>query len=218
MSADGGQLLGVEYVCRMADLDAVGKHKAPYADDDGEIIEESTFIRWHFEKKMGRAVDAELSSEQRAAAWGLERMLEDRLSHVMVIERWLESDNFERGPSQFFAGVPEQAREAVTKEIRDGLRAAHQRVGLLRHSRAERMQLAERDIAAVSEQLGDKEFMFGANPTSLDGAAFGVIEAARAPIFDTPMIKFVERCENLDPYLTRMKARFFAKSKWGAAA
>lgn len=42
------QMLGVSFERRIANLDAVAKHKAPYVDDGGEIVEDSTFIRWHF--------------------------------------------------------------------------------------------------------------------------------------------------------------------------
>ena len=212
------QLLGVAYECRLANLEAVPKHKAPYVDDGGEIIEDSTFIRFHFETKLNKDLNAGLTPEQRAAAWGLERMLEDRLYHLIVAERWLESDNFERGPAMFFQNVPEQARAGVIKEVREGLRTALTVQGFMRHSREERMQLAARDIAAISAKLGDKPFMFGDTPTALDGAAFGMIEAANAPIFDTQLRELIERRPNLLPYLARMKERFFSKAQWPMAA
>src|SRR6187431_1840344 len=84
------QMLGVRFERAIADLDAVTKHKAPYVRDGEQIIEDSTFIRAHFERKVDRNLDAKLTREQCAAAWALERLLEDRLYFIMVHERWLE--------------------------------------------------------------------------------------------------------------------------------
>src|SRR5215510_7319377 len=39
------------------------KGKVPYIDDDGEIIPDSTFIRWHLEKKYGVDFDRGFSPE-----------------------------------------------------------------------------------------------------------------------------------------------------------
>jgi len=117
------QMLGVSFDRRMADLETVKKHKAPYVEDDGEVIEDSTFIRAHFEKKLCRDLDAGLGETERGQAWALERLLEDRLNMIMIAERWLDDDNFFKGPAQFFARVPEAARAQVIDEVRTGLRA-----------------------------------------------------------------------------------------------
>src|SRR5688572_30809768 len=142
------QMLGVRFERAIADLEGVSKHKAPYVRDGELLIEDSTFIRAHFERKLDRHLDSRLTREQRAAAWALERLLEDRLYFIAVHERWLEDANFFKGPAQFFGDVPEAQRAAVMAQVRDGLREMLVRHGLGRHSRAERMELAARDIAA----------------------------------------------------------------------
>lgn len=211
------QMLCVPFDRKIADLESVSKHKAPYVEDDGEIIQDSTFIRWHFERKLGEDLDAGLNLEQRAAAWAMERMLEDRLYHIIVSERWLEPGNFERGPQAFFMGVPEAMRQKVMDDALASLRTMHQRHGLGRHTRAERMMLADCDIAAASALLGEKIFMFGDKPTALDAAAYGMLALAAAPAFDTPLIGLVEKRENLGPYLARMDALFFDDAMWAEA-
>lgn len=211
------QLLGVEFTRAIADLDTVKKHKAPYVKlDDGSIIEDSTFIRFHFERALGKDLDRGLSAEQRAAAWGLERMFEDRLSFIMAHERWLVPENFKRGPAIFFARVPEAARASVIEGVLDDLAKRQHSQGLGRHSREERMTLAARDITAAARQLGDKRYMFGDRPTALDAAAFGVLTACAAPIFDTELIGLVHEHENLRGYLGRMEAEFFRDGDWPA--
>jgi len=150
------QMLGVTFDRAIANLESVAKNKAPYVEDDGAIIEDSSFIRFHFERKLGKDLDEGLTQAQRGQAWAVERMLEDRLNLIMVHERWLDDANFNKGPRMFFMGVPEAARQQVCDGARNDLKAMMQGHGIGRHSREERMQLAGRDIAAVAAMLGDQ--------------------------------------------------------------
>lgn len=197
-----------------ADLESVSKHKAPYVNDGDTIVQDSTFIRLHFEKKLGVDLDEGLTAEQRATAWAVERMLEDRLTPIIVHERWLEDGNFERGPALFFMGVPEPMRAEVTQGAREGVRASLYGQGIGRHSRDERMQLAQRDIDTVATLLGDKAFMMGSYPTAVDAVVYGVISACTAPIFDTPLKAMVADCANLVAFLQRMEERFYSEQRW----
>jgi len=212
------QMLGVRFERAIADLDSVPKHKAPYVKDGDQLIEDSTFIRAHFEQKLDKKLDARLTREQRAAAWAIERMLEDRLLFIMVHERWLEDVNFDKGPRSFFANIPEPQRTSVITRVRDELRQMMVRHGLGRHSRGERMQLAARDIGAVADMLGDKDFLFGAEPTAADAATFGVLASCATRFFESPLSALVERHDSLVAYLRRMDARFFADVSWPAMA
>lgn len=197
-----------------ADLDSVSKHKAPYVDDDGTIVQDSAFIRLYFEKKLGVDLDEGLTAEQRATAWAVERMLEDRLTPIIVHERWLEGDNFARGPAMFFMDVPEPMRAEVANGAREGVRANLYGQGIGRHTRDERLQLAQRDIAAVAALLGDKAFIMGSYPTAVDAVAYGVIAACTAPIFDSPLKDMVADHANLVAFLQRMEDRFYSELRW----
>ena len=55
------------------------KGKIPYIEDDGQLLGDSTLIRWHLEKKYGIDFDQGLSAEQLAIAWAFEKMAEDNL-------------------------------------------------------------------------------------------------------------------------------------------
>ena len=197
-----------------ADLESVSKGKAPYVEDDGRIIEDSTFIRLHFEQKLGVDLDEGLDTQQRATAWAIERMLEDRLTPIIVHERWVEGDNFARGPAMFFMGVPEPMRAEVANGVREAVRANLHSQGIGRHSREERMQLARRDIDAVAELLGDKPFMMGSYPTAVDAAVYGVIAACTAPVFDSPLKEIVASHANLVAFVKRMEDRFYTEERW----
>lgn len=208
------QMFGIPFDRAMADLDSVSKHKAPYVEDEGRIIEDSTFIRFYFEAKLGGDLDHGLSAEQRAIGAAAERMFEDRLTAIVGHERWIEGDNFERGPAAFFGAVPEPVRATVIAETRERVRTGYEISGIGRHNRAERMQLARRDIDAAAALLGDKAFFLADHPTAIDGIAYGALSACTAPIFDTELKDMVAAHANLNAYFRRMEARFFSESRW----
>lgn len=212
------QMLGVNFTRAIADLERVPKHKAPYVEDDGRIIEDSTFIRLYFEEKLGDDLDEGLTLEQRGMAWGLERMLEDRLSMIMAHERWLVDANFDKGPRQFFMGVPEPQHSALCKDVREQLHTMMVRHGIGRHTREERMMLAERDISAIAAVLGDKPYLFGDTPKAVDASAFGVLASCATNFFDTPLSGLVREHTNLRKYIERIEWRYFGEIVWPAMA
>ena len=100
------QMLGVTFDRAIADLDSVSKHKAPYVEDEGEIIQDSNFIRAYFEKKLGKSLLDGLTPQQQAQSWAFERMAEGHLTAVMAGERWMIDENFNKGPAMFFMDAP----------------------------------------------------------------------------------------------------------------
>ena len=214
------QMLGVDYACAFADLESVSKHKAPYVDDDGEIIQDSTFIRLHFENKLSKKLDAGLSDQHKATGHALERMAEDHLAKTMLMARWLDDDNFNKGPAVFFMAVPEEARQKVIDEARGAIKTGLYDAGFGRHSEDERMLLAGRDMDAIAGQLGDKPYLFGDQPSVADGAVSGVLSSCATPFFKTPLVGMVKARDNLPAYLARINKRFFADSakKWPVPA
>src|SRR5215467_5535059 len=62
------KMAGLPYRTDTTGFRKAPKGKLPYIDDDGERIADSTFIRWHIEKKYQFDFDRGLSAEQRATA------------------------------------------------------------------------------------------------------------------------------------------------------
>jgi glutathione S-transferase len=94
------------------------KGKLPYIDDAGIIVADSTFIRFHIERKYGFDFDAGLTPAQKAAAWAIEKMCEEHLYLALLATRWLDDANFARGPAQFFKAVPMPLRPIVQSLVR----------------------------------------------------------------------------------------------------
>ncbi len=208
------QLLEVEFTRATADLESVSKHKAPYVDDAGTIIEDSAFIRAHFEAKTGRDLDAGLSPAERALARALTGMLENRLAQIMACERWLIDENFDRGPRLFFAAVPEPMREAVVGQVREDFRRTMHGAGFARFTRDEQMTIAAADIAAVADLLADKDWLFGQAPSAVDAVAYGVLAGCSTRFFDSPLANLVAAHANLTAYLARIEQAYFVPDRW----
>jgi glutathione S-transferase len=203
------KMAGLPYRIDTSGFSKAPKGKLPYIDDDGEFIADSTFIRWHLERKYGIDFDRGLSPEERAVAWALEKMLEEHLYWAVVHDRWLDDANFEKGPKTFFAKIPALLRPFVIPMIRRRVRQALRAQGLGRHAHADIMALGTRSIEATADFLGEKPFMMGAEPKGVDATAFAFIAGVLCPHFETPLRAAAERRENLKRYVGRMTARYY---------
>lgn len=207
-----------EVLLKMAELpyrtDTTGfkkapKGKLPYIDDEGKIIADSTFIRWHLEKKYGVDFDQGRDAAQRATAWAFEKMIEDNLYWVVVHDRWVDDDNFRKGPRRFFDRVPAPIRPLIVPLIRRKVRGALHGQGIGRHSEEEIQALGMRSIAAIADFLSDKPFFFGANPTGVDATVFAFVAGVLCPVFESRTRAAAEQHDNLRRYVGRMTARFY---------
>jgi glutathione S-transferase len=185
------------------------KGKLPYIEDDGVIVSDSTFIRWHLEKRHGIDFDKGLDAGQKATAWAFEKMVEDQLYWIMIEDRWMDDANFRRGPARFFQRVPAPFRPIVTTMVRRKLRTTLHGQGIGRHSPDEILALATRSIDAIADFLGDKPFFMGSEPTGVDATMFAFVCGILCPQFESRTRTAAERAENLRHYVGRMTARFY---------
>jgi glutathione S-transferase len=181
------------------------KGKIPFIRDGEMVLGDSVFILDHLHRSHGVDLDAHLTEPQRSVGWALERMLEDHLYWAIIHARWAIDENFEKGPSQFFAGAPEAAKRAGQTGMKQVLHGQ----GFGRHSDAEIADLASRDFAAASRLLGDKPYLFGDAPCSMDATLFAFAAAAATPFFDSSIRQAAERYPNLVAYQWRMMDRFY---------
>ena len=92
------KMAGIAYRKEKAKPPASPKGQLPYIVDEAETIANSTFIRAHLEAKYGFDFDAPLSLQARAQAWAFERMIEHHVYWALVGARWVDGDNFAKGP------------------------------------------------------------------------------------------------------------------------
>lgn len=190
------------------------KGQIPFIDDDGALIADSTFIRAHLEQKYDFDLDEGLSPRQRAEAWAVERMLENHFSWICAHARWLEPENFAKGPAHFFDAAPAEVREHLRQEVLTRVTDTVRAVGIGRHTRDEIYALAERSLLTLSEILADKPFLFGSRPVGVDATAFALLAAAMTPYFASPLQERACEYANLVAYVCRMMRRHYPDHPW----
>lgn len=185
------------------------KGKIPYIEDDDGLLGNSTFIRWHLEKKYGIDFDKSLNAEQRAIAWAFEKMAEDHLYWCIVHIRWMDDANFDSGPRVFFNAAPAPIRPLVAAMIRRRVRKALHGQGAGRHNPTEIVELGSRSLQAISDYLGAKPFLMGAEPAGADATIFAFVVGSMSPVFKSPLQQAAAGHDNLRGYVGRMTARFY---------
>lgn len=206
------KMAGLEYRMDTTGFRRAPKGKLPYIDDDGLIVADSTFIRWHLEKKYGIDFDRHLSAEQRGIAWAVEKLLEDNLYWAAMHARWMDDANFAKGPAYFFRSLPWPLRPLVAAMVRRGVRRNLYGQGMGRHSQEEIHALAAKGIEAVAALLGDKPYLMGEEPCGVDATVFAFVVGLLCPHFDTPIRQMAESRPNLRAYAERMSRRYFPEN------
>jgi glutathione S-transferase len=203
------KMAGLPYAKVEGNFGKAPKGKIPYIDDNGTILGDSTFIRWHLEEKHGAVFDAGLSAVERATGWAFEKLVEDHLYFANVDSRWTDDEDFNNGPAVFFNAAPAPIRPFVKwmirRQVRNNLRAQ----GMGRHTRAEIVRLATADLAAVSIFLADKSWLFGQEPCGADAAVWACISSALCPHFNNAIRTAGEQHANLVAYRRRGMERWF---------
>jgi glutathione S-transferase len=215
------QMAGLDYTLDTTGFPRAPKGKQPFIEDKahgGRVISDSTFIRRHIETTYNIDLDGGLDGRQRALAWSVERMMEDHLYWAIVHARWIIDENFAKGPAQFFARIPEPAREEAMADARARVTANLSGHGFGRHTQREKDELTEGTLRALSNLLGDQPYLTGAKPCGADATVFGMLAAAMTPYFDTSVRRLAEAHPNLVRYRDRMMIRYFPQFAVSALA
>lgn len=154
------------------------KRKLPVLQDGDQVIPDSDQIRDHLEHKFGIDFDAGLDDRQRAQSRMIIRAVEEHLYFAVLASRWQEDANWVHTRAAFFEGMPGPLAPLVAWMVRRN--AVHQVIGqgMGRHSPAERVTRAEKDIAAIEQLLGDQDFLFGDKPTAADASVVPMLRSA----------------------------------------
>lgn len=206
------EMSGLPYRRVRGDMRKAPKGKLPVLVDGGQSIPDSSFIRLHLERKYGIDFDNGLDAGQRGTNWAIEKMLEDHLYWHIVQERWLDGDNFDRGPRNFFNAVPGPLRPLVIALVKRKLTRSLHGHGMGRYSADERRVLAEGGAEALAGILGEKPYLGGSTPCGGDATLGGFVMAGLCPVFDSRLRDALARHPNLVAYAKRIEERYFANA------
>lgn len=211
------KMAGLPYQTNRFGYTKAPKGKLPFIDDDGKIVADSTFIRWHIETKYGVDFDRGLSEAERAMAWSVEKLLEDHLYWILLQWRWLDDTNYARAVDVLFGKLPWPVRTAIGAMVRRKMRKAVHAQGAGRHSHQEQLRLAKKALMSVSAILGDKPYLMGSQPCGADATLFAFVAAVFCPQFETPLLQEAARMPNLIAYIDRMRSQYLESDLKAAA-
>jgi glutathione S-transferase len=208
------KMAGLGYRKQRAMPPASPKGQLPFIEEDGLGIADSTFIRAHIERKHGFDFDAGLDQRQRAQAWAFERMIEHHLYWALIGARWVDADNFAKGPAHFFDGAPDDRREKLREDAQFRVAENYLLSGLGRHAPDDDIELAVRSLYALSLQIGDKPYLMGAKPCGADATAFGMLSGILTPFFASRLRSQAEQFANLTAYVDRLMLQYYPEFGW----
>lgn len=183
--------------------------KLPYILDDGATIADTALMRQHLEQKYSVDFDPGLNETQKATGHAMARMAEERFYWTTLYSRWIDDHNWPIIKQFWFGSMPPIIRNLVPMIAQGQVKKALHGHGIGRHSASQIYAFGAQDLAALSAQLGDKSFMFGDNPTSLDATAYPVIANALVEELPGPLLDAAKSHDNFLPYVKRCQKLWF---------
>lgn len=203
------KMAGVPYQKAKANFSKAPKGKIPYIEADGKLIGDSFFIRHYLEEKHGANFDKTLTADKRGIAHAFQTMCEEHLYWAIVNARWMDRENFEKGPKTYFDDAPAPLRPFVIAAVKRSVKRSMKGQGFGRHTGDEIETLAKRDLDALSAYLADKPFLLGDEPCGADASVWSSVASVLCPFFATPIRDYAEKRPNLVAYRNRGMQRWF---------
>lgn len=194
------------------ELGKAPKGKMPYIVDGEKTIGDSGLIIDYLKQTYGDRLDTHLSATDQAISLAMRRLIEEHLYWVMVYSRWQEPANWEKTKAALFSNLPPILKSIVPNIVRNKTRQKLQGHGMGKHSAAEIYAIGCADIVALSDFLADKPFFLGAQPTSLDASAYGILVSMLWTPIESPVKAQAQQLPNLTAYCERMRDRYYPLS------
>jgi glutathione S-transferase len=204
------RMAGIAYSCRygMYQLRAP-KRKLPYIDDGGRIVADTHLIIDYLKATYGDPLDAALTPLQRARGSAILRLLEDSLYWVLLYARWIDAAGWPMTRQALFDPLPAPLRWFVPLLARRALTQQLRAQGIGRHAPQDIYAIGVADIEALSLLLGDQAYFLGAEPSSVDAAAYAFLANILDVPLDMPLLQAARAHANLPAYCARMRARYY---------
>lgn len=185
------------------------KGKLPWIEYQGERKQDSNIIIDYLKEKFDVVTDKDLTDDQHALARALQVMVEENTYTVLLYNRWIDNFNeFKKIMSpQTGGGIGfSVSMKMFQRKTRSNLEGH----GMGRHTKDEVYSIGKKDLAALSQLLGEKEFILGSNPSSYDCSFFGLLANIISSGLESPLSQFIqENAKNLIQYCERMKELYW---------
>jgi isoprene-epoxide---glutathione S-transferase len=200
------------YELVLGDLDTAPKGKLPYIEDGDRTIADTSFIVEYLKATYGDPLDSTLSSEQRAIALAFWRLMDESFYWTLVQARYRRDEDFKMYDplwAMFFAALEPDARRAAIQDARDRLLLEFHQSGRGRQSYAEAEHIGCREVEAIAGYLADKDYFFGANPSSTDAAIYGFLSNLLYAPFPSGVRDYANSQPNIVAYMERISTAYY---------
>lgn len=202
---------GLEYeaIPSFDNLKNAPKGKLPYISDGDNVVCDSSFIIDYLKQKYGDSLDGALSPEQHAITRAFSKMLDENLYWCIVYSRWIEPKGWEKVKEAFFGGMPLPLKMLVPTLVRRDIKKALHGQGIGRHSHTEIVEIARKDIQALADLLGDKDYFLTDKVTSLDVIAYSYLAELTVPELGTDFEQIAKNTPSLKAFVDRITAEYY---------
>ena len=176
-----------------------------------KTISDSSMIIDFLEEKLGQknSLDAELTTEQKAISTAFIHMIEEAFFfNAFAYTRMASDEGFKITRQVYFHYLDDQAFSALELQFRERLKLRCELQGISRKPERERISWGQKEILAMANLLGNKQYMLrDEKPSVLDCVVYGfllnMIEERKHYTF-CPLRQFLMQQENLVNYIERL--------------
>jgi glutathione S-transferase len=211
------RMANVPFRVVVADGRKAPKQKLPVIEDGGKIVCDSRDIIDHFEAKLEKPLDAELTPRERATAVAFRGLIEEEMYFLHLVQRWQQEANWRTYKPALreygkILGVPNLLAPIVMRSIRKQVLRDAWGQGSGRHGAEEIDKRLCQALDAISFQLGDGPgpFFFGARPRVIDATVYAFLASMLDTPFESGSRSYGLGLQNLTAYRARMRSEYFA--------
>lgn len=205
------RMAGIPYRVSDAMTPRAPKGKVPYVVHEGAVIGDSQLAQEHLARAFGVTLDDHLSPEERARGHVVRRMLEEGTYWILAHDRWVTDAGWALYRPAFLAFLPPGLGGLIVLFIRRGMRKNLDAQGTGRHTPAEIDAMGVADVDALAVLLGDRPFLLGDTPTSVDASVYAFVAGILGFPGESRTRAAAAAHANLVAYRARMEARFWQK-------
>ncbi len=203
------RMAGIAYQTRAGNPLRAPRGKVPYIEMDGQLICDSQRIIEALKRKFGDALDQHQSPVALARGHLVRRMLEEGTYFVIIYTRWQNADGWRAYKPTLEAELPRFIGGLALEVIRRQVAKSAYAQGTLRHPPEVIYAMGNADFDAVAAELGDKPYLLGDKPSSVDAAVYAFTASVLGFPVDSPFKRHLAAIPTLVAYTERMQQRFF---------
>jgi len=206
------RMSGIEYKAKpgLGNIRKAPKGKLPFITHEGKLIADSQFIFEYCNKAFGDKLDSDLTQEQKATAYLITKSLDENLYFPLIYSRWVCEESWPVVKQAFFSKFPFLLRLIVPNIARKKAADSIFKQGTSRHSEQEILEICRKSFQALSDLIGEKDYIFGDKPSSLDATTYAFLAEFILSDLDNQFNRVAKEYSVLVSYCERIKDKYFS--------